>query len=179
MKCVLFLSHPFVLTLGITDDENITRERTRERNGGEGSSSHRTFGHSLQLDLVDASLVHNLDRPVGEVDEEARLELKEALAKEALGLLQGEVLLVVAVKGSQGEGGTISVGPKGNLVHGPKVVNPVELRPRLVIISGNQHVHHVRVLLPPKKEVCEIQQVKRTKEVCTLLLSDEASSPRM
>ena len=140
----------------------------------------QTSQAELQLDLVDACLVHNLDRPVGEVDEEARLELEEALAKEVLGLLQGEVLLVVAVKGSQGESGTIAVGPKGNFVHGPKVVNPVELRPRLVIISGNQHVHHVRVLLRQKKEVNEIQQVKRrTKEVCTLLLSDEASSPRM
>ena len=74
-----------------------------------------TKGLKLQLNFMDPCLVNDLDIEAGQVDEETRFQFLNAFAQQILGLIKGQVLLVITVHGSQSEVCSVSVSSVRNL----------------------------------------------------------------
>mmetsp|Transcript_60549 Transcript_60549/g.173653 ORF Transcript_60549/g.173653 Transcript_60549/m.173653 type:complete len:235 (-) Transcript_60549:3-707(-) len=101
-----------------------------------------TSSQRLQANTV---LVHDLANVLAEIDDEAHLELFDALANDVLSLVQRHVRLPIAIHQTEGEHRTISMRAFVDLLHAAHVIQEVKAG-AVGVNAGDKHVHLVGTL---------------------------------
>mmetsp|Transcript_42008 Transcript_42008/g.104524 ORF Transcript_42008/g.104524 Transcript_42008/m.104524 type:complete len:217 (-) Transcript_42008:64-714(-) len=85
--------------------------------------------------------INNLDQVVRHAYHKATLDLRDAKIHEVQPFLLSHFWLPVRIQQAVDEEARIAMGPLIKLLHGRQVVNEVQRRSSIVIVSAQQHVH--------------------------------------